>query len=53
MVSKNPISCLVKDSNSLTFILHVNELMAQSKNPPLQPAPRELQVKTKKITYNG
>lgn len=42
MVSKNPISCLVKAPNSITLILHVQELMTQSKRPPLHPALAEL-----------
>lgn len=42
MVSKNPISCLVKASNSITLILHVQELITHSKRPPLQPALTEL-----------
>lgn len=42
MVSKNPISCLVKAPNSITLILHVKECMAQVKRPPLQPALTEL-----------
>lgn len=41
-VSKNRISCFVKASNNITLILHINELMAQSKTPPLQPALTEL-----------
>lgn len=47
MISKNPISCLVKALNNFTLILHVNELMAQSKMPPLQPALTELQSQWK------
>lgn len=41
-VSKNPISCFVKASNSLNFILRVKALMAQRRKPPLQPALTEL-----------
>lgn len=47
IVSKNPISCLVKAPNSLTLILHVKPLMAQRRMPPLQPAPTELNDQTK------
>lgn len=42
VVSKNPISCLVKAPNSWTLILHVKALMAHIKKPPLQPALKEL-----------
>lgn len=42
MVSKNPISCLVKAPNSMAFILHVYELTAHINKPPLHPALAEL-----------